>query len=224
MAGVRRTGQVTAVVQDYLKVIWNAQEWSPEPVTTSLLADRLGVGAPTVSETVRRLVRHGWVEHEPYGAVTLTEEGRGLAVAMVRRHRLIETWLVQELGYGWDEVHDEAEELEHAVSDQFVERLDVALGRPWRDPHGDPIPGRDGVVHRPDAVLAGRLAAGERGRVARIDDDDPAVLRECATAGVVLDAVVEAPLQVSEAALAAVRVVPLGAAQRRLTQADGHVP
>ena len=209
MAGVRRAGEVTAVVQDYLKEIWNAQEWSADPVTTSLLADRLGVGAPTVSETVRRLVRDGWVEHEPYGAVALTDAGRTLAVAMVRRHRLIETWLVQHLGYGWDEVHDEAEELEHAVSDRFVERLDAALGRPTRDPHGDPIPSADGSVHRPDAVRAADLADGERGVVVRIDDEDPGVLRECAAAGVVLDTVVRAPTGLSTAALTAVRVVRL---------------
>ena len=213
MAGIRArhaaAGRVTSVVEDYLKVIWKMQEWSTEPVTTSLLAERLGVGAPTVSETVRRLVAHGWVEHEPYRAVTLTPEGRRLALAMVRRHRLLETWLVDELGYGWDEVHDEAEVLEHAVSDKFVEALDVRLGRPRRDPHGDPIPSRDGTVEAPSAIPAADLGAGERGTVVRVDDDDPAVLRWCTTEGITLDVVLTGPVDVPDAVLAALRVVRL---------------
>ena len=213
MAGIRRrhaaAGRVTSVVEDYLKVIWKTQEWSTEPVTTSLLAERLGVGAPTVSETVRRLVAHGWVEHEPYRAVTLTAEGRRLALATVRRHRLLETWLVDELGYTWDEVHDEAEILEHAVSDRFVEALDVRLGRPRRDPHGDPIPRRDGTVDAPQTIPAAHLGVGERGTVVRVDDDDPAVLRRCTAEGITLDVVLTGPVDVPDAVLAALRVARL---------------
>lgn len=207
----RRPPGLTPVAEDYLKVVWNLQEWSDEPVTTSMLAHRLGIGAPSVSETLGRLVARGWVDHERYGAVRLTAEGRSLAVAMVRRHRLVETWLVDQLGYGWDEVHDEAEVLEHAVSDLFVERLDALLGRPVRDPHGDPIPRPDGTVERPPAVALPELVAGARGRVVRVDDEDPALLRECAAHGVVLDAVVVAPGPLSPAASAAVRVVALEA-------------
>lgn len=211
MAGIRARhvapGGVTSVVEDYLKVIWKSQEWSDEPVTTSDLADQLGVGAPTVSETVRRLVAHGWVEHEPYRAVTLTEEGRGLALAMVRRHRLIETWLVERLGYAWDEVHEEAEVLEHAVSERFVDALDERLGHPCRDPHGDPIPTRDGQVSRPSAIPAAQLAPGERAVVARVDDDDPAVLRACTAAGIGLDVVLTGPVDLPRTVLAALRVV-----------------
>ena len=199
----------TPVAQDYLKVIWSVGEWTSVPVTISLLAGRLGVGLPTVSETLRRLADRGWVEHRRYGAVTLTDEGRDLAVAMVRRHRLIETWLVDRLGYGWDEVHDEAEHLEHAVSDTFVDRVDAALGRPARDPHGDPIPTALGQVQRPDTVLLTELGAGERGAVARIDDADGAVLRECAAAGIGLDTVLTVPAPLSDAAVAAIRVVRL---------------
>ena len=213
MAGARArdvaSGRVTSVVEDYLKVIWKMQEWTAEPVTTSLLAERLGVGASTVSETLRRLVSHGWVDHEPYRSVTLTPEGRRLALAMVRRHRLLETWLVDELGYGWDEVHDEAEVLEHAVSDRFVEALDIRLGRPGRDPHGDPIPRTDGTVETPPAVPAADLGTGERGAVARVDDDDPAVLRQCSASGVALDVVLVGPVDLPQDVLAAVRVVRL---------------
>lgn len=209
MAG-RRGGKsaaaATAVAQDYLKVIWNAQEWEPAPATPSQLAERLGVAAPTVSETLRRLASAGWVDHRPYGSPTLTDEGRRIALSMVRRHRLIETWLVRELGYRWDEVHDEAEELEHAVSDRFVERIAERLGHPERDPHGDPIPAADGEVRRPPAVPLGTLAPGRRGTVTRVDDADPEVLRECAAAGIGLDSEVEVPVPLSAAAVAAIWV------------------
>ena len=178
---------LTAVAQDYLKVIWTAREWSSAPVTTKMLAERLGVRASTVSETVRRLGAQGLVEHAPYGAIELTATGRAHAVAMVRRHRLIETLLVRELGYGWDEVHDEAEVLEHAVSDLLIERIDVRLGRPERDPHGDPIPTPDGRVPTPPARRLWDLEPGEW-VVVRISDADPDLLRYCASVGLVLDA------------------------------------
>ena len=178
---------LTPVAQDYLKIIWSAREWSSAPVTTKMLAARLGVGAPTVSETVRRLTVQGLVAHAPYGEITLTEVGRGHAVAMVRRHRLLETYLVQELGYSWDEVHDEAEVLEHAVSELMIERIDARLGHPARDPHGDPIPTRDGRVPSPPARRLWDLEPGEW-VVARISDTDPELLRFCAAAGLGLDA------------------------------------
>ena len=178
---------LTPVAQDYLKVIWSAGEWSDAPVTTTLLARRLGVGASTVSETVRRLTDQGLVEHEPYGAIALTSVGRASAVAMVRRHRLIETFLVERLGYAWDEVHDEAEVLEHAVSGLMVERMDEALGRPSRDPHGDPIPSADGTVRAPSARRLWDVAPGGWS-VVRISDEDPSLLRSFAGLGVVLDA------------------------------------
>jgi DtxR family Mn-dependent transcriptional regulator len=106
---------------------------------------------------------------------------------MVRRHRLVETWLVSRYGYDWDEVHDEAEVLEHALSDRLLDEIDDQLGRPVRDPHGDPIPSRDGTLAQPDAVLLATLGAGERGRVARISDRDPEVLRALTAAGIGLD-------------------------------------
>lgn len=180
---------LSAVSQDYLKVIWGAQEWSDVQVTTKLLASRLGVGPSTVSETVKRLADAGLVSHRPYGAVELTDAGRAHAVAVVRRHRLIETYLVERLGYGWDEVHDEAEVLEHAVSDRFVERVADVLGHPDRDPHGDPIPAADGTVHLPDARVMWQVEPGEF-RVARISDADPELLRYLDDVGLVLDAAV----------------------------------
>ena len=120
--------------------------------------------------------------------MTLTHDGRRAALAMVRRHRLIETFLVCELGYGWDEVHDEAEVLEHAVSDRLIARIDAKLGFPQRDPHGDPIPAPDGQVPTPPARQLWACADGETGTVARISDNDPEMLRYFAQVGISLDA------------------------------------
>jgi DtxR family transcriptional regulator, Mn-dependent transcriptional regulator len=178
---------LTTVAQDYLKVIWTAQEWSREKVSTKLLAERIGVSASTASESIRKLADQGLVDHEKYGAVTLTEAGRSAALAMVRRHRLMETFLVRELGYGWDEVHDEAEILEHAVSDRMLDRIDAKLGYPTRDPHGDPIPAADGVVPTPPARQLSACNDGDTGTVARISDADPEMLRYFDSVGISLD-------------------------------------
>ena len=198
---------LTSVAQDYLKVIWSAGEWSRAPVTTKMLAERLGVGASTVSETVRRLADQGLVTHVPYAPIELTPLGVAHAVAMVRRHRLIETFLVSELGYGWDEVHDEAEVLEHAVSDLMVDRIDARLGFPTRDPHGDPIPTRDGQVPMPPARVLWDLADGDW-VVARISDADPELLRYLQSVGLVLDARVEVAERRHVTGVTAVRVRP----------------
>jgi DtxR family Mn-dependent transcriptional regulator len=179
--------ELTAVAQDYLKVIWNAQEWSLEKVSTKMLAEKLGVSASTASESIRKLAEQGLVDHEKYGAVTLTESGRRAALAMVRRHRLLEAFLVKELGYSWDEVHDEAEVLEHAVSDRLVARIDAKLGFPQRDPHGDPIPGSDGQVPTPPARQLWSCDDGDAGTVARISDADPEMLRYFDSIGISLD-------------------------------------
>ncbi|MCF3937623.1 MULTISPECIES: metal-dependent transcriptional regulator [Gordonia] len=186
----RPVTELSNVTQDYLKVIWTLQEWADVKVTTKMLAERLGVSASTASEAIRKLADQGLVSHERYGSVTLTDEGQSAAVLMVRRHRLIETFLVRELGYGWDEVHDEAEVLEHAVSDRLMSRLDAKLGFPSRDPHGDPIPALDGSVPSPDARLLSELEVDESGTVARISDDDPEMLRYFDEVGVALDRVV----------------------------------
>ncbi|MGH3635811.1 manganese-binding transcriptional regulator MntR [Mycobacterium sp.] len=180
-------GELTPVAQDYLKVIWNAQEWSPDKVSTKMLAEKIGVSASTASESIRKLAEQGLVDHEKYGAVTLTDSGRRAALAMVRRHRLLETFLVNELGYSWDEVHDEAEVLEHAVSDRLVARIDAKLGFPQRDPHGDPIPASDGQVPTPPARRLWDCHDGEAGSVARISDADPEMLRYFDSIGISLD-------------------------------------
>jgi DtxR family Mn-dependent transcriptional regulator len=139
---------------------------------------------------VKKLTIQGLVEHALYGSIVLTETGRAEALRMVRRHRLIETWLVREFGYAWDEVHDEAEVLEHVLSDRMLAAIDVRLGHPTADPHGDPIPGPDGTVATTSGVLASELGDGESARVVRISDRDPAVLREVTASRIALGSTV----------------------------------
>jgi len=169
--------ELSASAQNYLKAIWSLGEWSDEPVTASTIAEKMGVKLSTVSDAVRKLTAQGLVEHAPYGAVALTDVGRGYALAMVRRHRLIESFLVSVLGYRWDQVHDEAESLEHAVSDFMMERIDELLGHPTRDPHGDPIPAVDGTLTIPDAVRLTLVQPEQTAVVERISDADPELLR-----------------------------------------------
>ncbi len=169
--------ELSASTQNYLKAVWGLTEWSSGPVTPSLIAERTGLRLSSVSDAVRRLSAQGLVVHAPYGSVELTEVGRAHALAMVRRHRLIESFLVSALGYSWDQVHDEAENLEHAVSDFMIDRIDAFLGFPTRDPHGDPIPSADGTVQIPDATPLTELGAGHRVVIERIADADPALLQ-----------------------------------------------
>jgi DtxR family Mn-dependent transcriptional regulator len=179
---------VSVSTQNYLKVVWSLQEWSDAPVTPSVIAEKVGLKLSTVSDAVRKLTEQGYLDHARYGNVTLTEPGRLLAVAMVRRHRLIESFLVRTLKYRWDEVHDEAEHLEHAVSDLMIDRIDELLDYPTRDPHGDPIPTADGTTHRPDAVLLSEIVDEGAVRVERISDSDAKMLQYFADQGIVVDA------------------------------------
>ena len=171
-------------IEDYLKTVYAHTEWQPDPITPSGLAAALGVAPSSVTEMVKKMAAQGLLLHEPYGAIQLTDAGLRRALAVVRRHRLLETWLVREMGYAWDEVHDEAEVLEHAVSDRLLEAIDARLARPVRDPHGDAIPAADGTLVSEPWVRLDEAAAGHVGHVIRISDRDPAVLRQLGGAGV----------------------------------------
>jgi DtxR family Mn-dependent transcriptional regulator len=175
---------------DYLKTVYAHTEWQDAPITPSVLAAKLGIAPSSVTEMVKKLAAAGLVSHVPYGAVRLTDAGTQRALAMVRRHRLIETWLVQEFGYGWHEVHDEAEVLEHTISDRLLEGIDARLGRPRFDPHGDAIPDATGAVEREPFVLLADAPTGHVGRVLRVDDRDPELLRALEAAGVIVAATV----------------------------------
>lgn len=174
----------TPAIEDYTKVIYGLREWGDDAVTTSRLAERLGVSKASVSAMVRKLSEQGLVTHAPYGDVELTDAGMSVAMNVVRRHRLLELYLVEMLGYGWDEVHDEAEVLEHAVSDELLERMCTALGHPTRDPHGDPIPNHDHVIDEPGGAVLAELPVGTTGVVARVADSSPDILRYLADLGI----------------------------------------
>lgn len=169
-------------VEDYLKTVWLiAQEGA---ASTSALAEQLGIAAPSVSAMLGKLQDADFVLHERYHGVTLTERGKREALRLLRRHRLVETFLLEHLGYGWDEVHDEAERLEHAVSDHFTERLAEFLGHPSHDPHGDPIPNADGTLpDTPNTPLA-EVDVGQGLEVARLLSQAPDVLTYIADLGI----------------------------------------
>jgi DtxR family Mn-dependent transcriptional regulator len=148
-----------------------------EAVTNTSLAARLEVSASSASGMVTKLSQLDLVAHVPYRGIELTGEGRLLARSVLRRHRLIETYLVSELGYSWDEVHAEADALEHAISDQLVERIAAKLGNPVRDPHGDPIPAADGSIDETPTRILDDLPPGAVGEIVRVWDTDPELLR-----------------------------------------------
>lgn len=170
--------EITRVAEDYLTLIWKANEWPDDNrrPTTGDLAEALGVTLSTVSANLKRLAREQLIDYEPYGTIALTEEGAKVAIEVVRRHRIIETFLVEHLGVPWDEVHDEADRLEHATSDRLIARMDALLGHPATDPHGDPIP-RDGFREPVEATVLSACAAGELVRVVRASDANPEILR-----------------------------------------------
>jgi DtxR family transcriptional regulator, Mn-dependent transcriptional regulator len=163
-------------VGDYLKAIWELAVDSGDAASTKGVAERLSVSAASVSNMFARLQEMGLVEHERYKGATLTERGRSEALRLVRRHRLIETFLLEHLGYDWQEVHGEAERLEHAVSDAFTDRLSAFLGHPDHDPHGDPIPSAEGVLEADDSFPLSQAVAGRRLRISKVRDEDAAML------------------------------------------------
>ncbi len=173
----------SAAVDDYLKTIYHHTEWQSAPITPSQLAAELGLAPSTVTEMVQKLAAQDLVSHRPYGPISLTDAGRLRAAAIIRRHRLIETWLVREFGYAWDEVHDEAEVLEHTISERLLDGIDDRLGHPRFDPHGDAIPDAAGHVDRAPFVLLADAPVGHTGRVLRVRDRDPALLRALEEAG-----------------------------------------
>ena len=168
-----------------MKAVWDLTGVSGAIAGTKDVADRLSVSSASVTNMFVRLQEMGLVEYERYRGVSLTGRGRAEALRLVRRHRLIETFLLEHLGYTRQEVHEEAERLEHAVSDGFTERLAELLGHPGHDPHGEPIPSADGTLVADDSFFLGEAAAGARVRIRKIADDDAPVLDHLEERGLV---------------------------------------
>jgi DtxR family transcriptional regulator, Mn-dependent transcriptional regulator len=173
---------INHTVEDYLRSIYRVQERDGRASTTAL-ARELAISAAAVTEMVRRLADLGLLEYQRYQGSVLTTLGMEHAVMVTRRHRLWEVFLINRLGFGWDEVHEIADALEHVASDELVDRLDSYLGHPTHDPHGDPIPTREGVVPRRTLVALAELEVGEWGTVERVSDEFPELLRYASSLG-----------------------------------------
>src|SRR3954447_26444823 len=184
MAKLQVVETVTSAVEDYAKAIYALETRGGAAVSTTALAERLGVSAASASSMVKKLAEMARVAHEPYRGVRLTPHGVEVALEVLRHHRLLEVYLAQELGLPWDRVNDEAEVLEHVLSEELEELIAAKLGHPTRDPHGDPIPTADGHIdERPTAALHD-LEPGERAIFVRVSDSDPEMLRYLAARGI----------------------------------------
>jgi DtxR family transcriptional regulator, Mn-dependent transcriptional regulator len=174
----------SSAVEDYTNAIYALEERGEGAVSTNAIAARLGVTAASASGMVKRLGELGLVVHEPYHGVSLTEAGRNVALEVMRHHRLLELYLVQSLGVPWDRVHEEAEVLEHVLSEQLEELIARKLGDPTRDPHGDPIPTRELQIEERATESLESLRPGTCGTFARVSDSDPEMLRYLADKGI----------------------------------------
>jgi DtxR family transcriptional regulator, Mn-dependent transcriptional regulator len=176
--------QASSAVQDYAKAIYSLESRRGAAVSTNALAHRLGVTPASASGMVRRLDELGLVTHVPYRGVRLTPDGQALALEVLRHHRLLELYLSESLGVPWDRVHDEAEVLEHVLSEDLEELIAAKLGDPTHDPHGDPIPTRDGRIEERATQALDSLESGQCGTFVRVSDSDPEMLRYLARRGV----------------------------------------
>jgi DtxR family Mn-dependent transcriptional regulator len=203
MVEAARQSTFTRAQQDYLKALYNLHG-DLQLVPTRDLAHKLGVSSPSVSEMVTRLTAQGLVEHDRNRGQQLTREGRKVALELVRHHRLLEMFLVQVLGYSWDEVHEEAERMEHVISERMEERIFELLGRPELDPHGHASPSLKGKVRLVSERPLSECRLGEKVVVQGVSDDDPIRLRELERRGllpgtrieIVEESKFEAPIEV----------------------------
>src|ERR1700751_3883266 len=184
MAKLQLLDTVTSAVEDYAKAIYALETRCGGAVSPTALADRLSFTAASASSMVKKLAEMGLVEHEPYRGVLLTDRGRRLALEVLRHHRLLEVYLAEELGLPWDRVHDEAEVLEHVLSEELEELIAAKLGNPTHDPHGDPIPTRELTIEEEPTQSLQSLQAGATGRFTRVSDSDPEMLRFLADRGI----------------------------------------
>jgi len=191
---------VSKALEDYLKIIYKLEGRTPEDkgVQTSVIAERLAISQASVSNMIKKLAEQGYIKYAPYYGVSLTQSGLKIALNMVRKHRILEQYLVERLGYSWDEVDAEAEVLEHSISDKLANRMWEDLGQPTHDPHGSPIPSAEGVVAHHDWQALTDIALNCRVEVKRIKNRSPEELRYLAsialTTGVCVEVKNTAPL------------------------------
>ena len=182
MRRVPKREMTTEAIEDYLKVIHELQQARKE-VSTTALAERLGVAPPSITGMLKKLASLKLVHYKPYHGVTLTEKGKKIALETIRHHRLVECYLSATLGMPWDEVHREADKWEHVLSEDMEQRIDKLLGHPQTDPHGSPIPGKDGTLPSIERIPLDQLAIGQLGVVFEVCDEDPELLRHLHAVG-----------------------------------------
>ncbi|MBI4553178.1 MAG: metal-dependent transcriptional regulator [Candidatus Latescibacteria bacterium] len=180
---------LSPAAEDYLKVVYKLLG-NVEVVSTTAVSERMAVSAASVTNMMKKLAEMGLVAHTPYQGIALTDAGRKVALEIIRHHRLLELYLAEALGFGWDQVDAEAERLEHVISEEFEARMDEVLGYPTIDPHGDPIPTKDGIVDTSRYSLLVDAQPGQSVIVRRVPDSDPDMLRYLADLGLVPDATV----------------------------------
>lgn len=204
--------QHSIAVEDYIKHIWKLQT-AGRRASTKAIAERMELGRGTVTGMLQQLAARGLVEYEPYYGVRLTDAGEQLALRQIRRHRLIELFLVQTLGLGWEQVHRDAERLEHAVSDELIEQMDEYLGYPDVDPHGAPIPTAAGTLAQQDLRALSELKRGDTAQVRRVSDREPRFLTYLNDAGIELNSTVKV-----------ISVDALGLMKVRVAAREIHLP
>lgn len=177
---------LSQAVEDYLKAVYQLQERQGQ-VTTLAVAERMGVAPASATNMIKKLAQMRLVRHTPYQGVELTPEGEKIALEVIRHHRLVELYLAQALGVPWDRVHQEAEKIEHILSEDLEDRIAAALGQPSRDPHGDPIPTKEGTIATPPQARLSEIAAGEMVVVSRVANEDPELLRYLGSLGLYPD-------------------------------------
>ena len=180
---------LTPATEDYLKTVYKLAD-ANEVVATNAIAERMGVSAASVTNMMKKLSEMGLVEYVRYQGITLTEAGRKIALEIIRHHRLLEVYLAEAMGFGWDQVDAEAERLEHVISEEFEDKMDEMLGYPTTDPHGSPIPKKDGTIVRTEHEPLVNITPGHSVIIRRVPDSDPAVLRYLGALGLKPDATV----------------------------------
>lgn len=181
---------ITQAIEDYLKIIYKLQQ-KQERVTTQSIADRMNISAASVTNMIKKLAEMKLVRHTPYQGVELTEAGKKIALEVIRHHRLLELYLAEALDYGWDQVHTEAERLEHVISEEFEERIDTVLGYPTIDPHGAPIPTKGGIMKEFSQNPLSELEAGQTAVICQVSDRNPDILSYLTRLGFALQTTVE---------------------------------
>jgi len=185
MAAVHQP-HLSETIEDYAKAIYALARRGDGTVSTNALAQRLNVSAGSVSAMIKKLAERGLAEHEPYHGVQLTQEGKRVALSVLRHHRLLELYLAEHLGVPWDRVHEEAEALEHVISEDLQARIAAKLGDPTHDPHGDPIPDAGLVIDEGQTRSLTDMEVGEHGRFVRVSDSNPDMLRHLDERGIAL--------------------------------------